>query len=195
MDWSDFSAPAGQLGVLIALTGLIYRLMRLRWPETPEPVVQFIAAILASASNLAISYRPESPRYQWIILGLASGIFLSQNVVKSIDWITAAASKTGAPEAGIAEKPPAWFVAELAKGATVESTAPVQVRSLATLAEQQQANAEAVAKVAPAVARTLAEVHEKAQAQAKKDAAAVTPKRVPPPPSPDLPPPSPFATP
>jgi len=186
MDWSDFATPAGQLGVLIALTGLSYRLMRLKWPETPEPVVQFLAAIFATASNLAVSYTPDVPRYKWVILGMASGIFLSQNVVKSIDWITAAASKTGAPEIGVAEKPPAWFVAELAKGATVESPAPVQVRSLATLAEQQQTNNEAVAKAAPAVRRTLAEVQAKAQAQAEQDAAAVTPKRVEP--GPPLPP-------
>jgi hypothetical protein len=178
MDWSDFATPAGQLGVLIALTGLFYRLLRLKWPETPEPVVQFIAAILATASNLAVSYTPEIPRYKWLILGVASGIFLSQNVVKSIDWIAAAASKTGAPEAGIAEKPPAWFVAELAKGATVESTVPVQVSSLATLAEQQKVNDAAVAKAAPVVARSLAEVQKKARAQAAKDAAPPPPGSV-----------------
>ncbi len=111
MTWADFSTTAGQLAVLVALTGLIYRLLRLFFPDVPEAVMQFVAAILSTVTNLAVSYKPDTPRYQWLILGVAGGILMSQNVVKSIDWISAAKTQTGAPSVGVAEKPPQWYQA------------------------------------------------------------------------------------
>ncbi|HJQ66351.1 MAG TPA: hypothetical protein VJ816_08240 [Gemmatimonadales bacterium] len=153
MTWQDFSTEAGQLGVLIAATGIIYRLMRLRWPEVPEAVMQLIAAILSTAAALITDYNPVNGvaaaaflRYRWITLGIVKGILRSQNVIKSIDWVSSAATKTGAPEAGIAERAPAWFVAALAKGATVETPEPPTPKSPATLKAQMKANDAAVAK-------------------------------------------------
>lgn len=143
MTWAEFSTTAGQLTVLIALTGLLYRLFRLVWANVPEAVMQFIAAILSTVTALAVSYRPEVPRYQWLILGISGGILLSQNVVKSIDWISAAATQTGAPTAGIAEKPPAWWVAAQVKGAV---TPEITFKSPEHLAAQIQANEAAQTK-------------------------------------------------
>lgn len=109
MTWADFSTTAGQLGVLVALTGMLYRLMRLWWPDIPEAVMQLIAMILSSVTNLAVLYTPAMPKYQWLLLGLSSGVLMSQNVIKSIDWITSAKISTGAPGL-VAERPPQWYV-------------------------------------------------------------------------------------
>lgn len=96
--WTDFQSGATQLAVLVAVTGLIYRLLRLFFPDVPEAVMQFIAAILSSASALVTTYTPGVPYHQWLTLGLASGILMSQNVIKSMDWIASALTKTGGPE-------------------------------------------------------------------------------------------------
>lgn len=186
MTWEDFITPTGQLAILIALTGLLYRLGRLVWPDMPEPVMQFVAAILASVSNLIISYTPEIALYKWVALGIASGILLSQNVVKSIDWITTAATKTGAPALGIPEKPPEWYVdlhPELfpketskrdqaaARAGVTESARPQ------TFAERREVAAEMQKPTPPSAARTAQEVLAQ-QAAEVRQRPAVTPNRV-----------------
>lgn len=110
MTWADFSTQAGQLAALVAITGLVYRLMRMRWPDVPEAVVQFIAAIFSTVTNLAITYSPATPKHQWLILGVASGVLLSAQVIKLLDWSSSAMTKTGAPSLGINEKPPQWYI-------------------------------------------------------------------------------------
>lgn len=168
MNWADYglNTEAGELAILVIITGMLYRLLRMKYPDVPEVVVQFIAAILSTALNLAILWQPGMLIHQWIVIGIARGVLRSQNVVKSIDWIATAATKTGAPAVGLPEKPPAWFVAELAKGTTVETTEPVKVRSRADLLEQIRVNEAAQADV-----------------KAKLDALTPTPKRVEPAPA------------
>ena len=111
MTWDDFSSSATQLAVLVALTGLIYRLLRMWYPDVPEAVMQFIAAILSSVTSLAVTYSPTMPKYQWLMVGIASGVLTSAQVIKLLDWSASAMTRTGAPAAGIPEKPPSWYVA------------------------------------------------------------------------------------
>jgi hypothetical protein len=150
MTWTEFSSSATQLAVLIAATGLLYRLFRVFAPDVPEALMQAIAAILSTVASLAVSYTPTIPKYQWIILGVASGVLTSAQVIKLLDWSASAVTKTGAPELGLAEKAPAWFVAAMAQGMRVDAPAElVTPRSPATLEAQIKANEAAVARVTP----------------------------------------------
>jgi hypothetical protein len=125
LTWADFSSGATQLAVLVAATGLIYRIARLFWPAIPDAVMQVIAAVLSSVTILAVVYTPEMPRYQWLIVGISSGILLSAQVIKLLDWSSSAMTKTGAPGLGIPEQPPDWYVdlhPELFPKSTVKRT-------------------------------------------------------------------------
>ena len=110
MTWSDLQTAAGQLAALAAVTGLTYRLMRLFFPDVPEAVVQFVAAIYSTVTVLTVTYHPDTPRHQWLIVGIFSGVLLSAQVIKLLDWSASAMTKTGAPSLGIDEKPPQWYV-------------------------------------------------------------------------------------
>lgn len=146
MTWEDLQSAAGQLAALVAVTGLTYRLMRMWWPDVPEAIVQVVAAIYSTVTVLTVTYAPELPRHRWLIVGVFSGVLLSAQVIKLLDWSASAMTKTGAPEAGLAEKPPAWFVAELARGTTLTSTVPPKPIAEENLTAQMKVNDAAVAK-------------------------------------------------
>ena len=97
MTWDDLTSPTGQLAVLIALTALTYKLIILRYPDVPEAVMQFIAAIYGTAATLAVTFSPDVPKYKWLAIGLSAGVLLSQNIIKSIDWASAATKKVFIP--------------------------------------------------------------------------------------------------
>ena len=111
MTWQDFSSSATQLAVLVAMTGLVYRLLRMWYPDVPEAVMQFVAAIMSSVTSLAVTYSPVTPKYQWLMVGISSGVLTSAQVIKLLDWSASAMTRTGAPAAGLPEKAPAWYVA------------------------------------------------------------------------------------
>lgn len=145
MTWADFSTQAGQLAALVAVTGLAYRLMRMKWPDVPEAIVQLLAAIFSTVTSLAVTFDPATPKHQWVILGVVSGVLLSAQVIKLLDWSASAMTKTGAPAAGIPEAPPAWWVAAQVSG-TVKPE--VTFKSPEHLAAQIQANEAAEKKAA-----------------------------------------------
>lgn len=151
--WTEFASDAGQLTFLIALTGLIYRLFRMKWPDVPEAVMQFVAVILSTCTAMLVDFNPlvvglsGAERMKWIVLALAKGLFRSQNIIKSIDWVAAATTQTGAPSLGINERPPQWYVD----------------------AHPEKFPAVPAVERAPRIAKTLAEVTEKARVQAEHD--------------------------
>lgn len=150
IDWGTLLSEGGELAFLVAITGLIYRFIRIWSPDVPEALVQIIAAILSTAFNLMVLWEPGMLMHQWITIGIARGVLRSQNVVKSMDWAVSAVTKTGAPQAGLPEKPPAWFVAELVKGTAVKAEEPrtVTVQSKAGLQAQIKKNEELKARAA-----------------------------------------------
>jgi hypothetical protein len=146
--WGDLKTAAGQLAALVALTGLTYRLLRMWWPDVPEVVVQFVAAIYSSATVLIVTYDPATPTHQWLTVGIFSGVLLSAQVVKLLDWSASAMTKTGATQAGIPEKPPAWWVAAQVSGTvTPEVTFKSTDHLVAQIKANEAAKATEVAKM------------------------------------------------